>query len=60
MSGIPGSGKHSLCQELLKTPGGFGDGRSVHSLSGSLAIDGLGEGKLLVHRFTTIIMSLID
>ncbi|KAH9660975.1 hypothetical protein KPL70_024358 [Citrus sinensis] len=25
--------------------GGFGDGRPVHSLSGSLATDGLGEGE---------------
>lgn len=53
-------GKHSLCQELLNIPGGFGNGRPVHSLSGSLATDGLGEGTLPVHSSTTVIMSLID
>ncbi|KAH9660974.1 hypothetical protein KPL70_024358 [Citrus sinensis] len=44
-TGMHAIGKHSLCQELLNIPGGFGDGRPVHSLSGSLATDGLGEGE---------------
>ncbi|XP_039066009.1 tRNA ligase 1-like isoform X2 [Hibiscus syriacus] len=34
--GIPGCAKSALCRELLNTPGGLGDDRSVQSLMGDL------------------------
>lgn len=35
-SGIPGCGKSALCKEILRSLGGLGDGRPVHSLMGDL------------------------
>lgn len=34
--GIPGCAKSALCRELLKTPGGLGDGKPLHSLMGDM------------------------
>uniref|UniRef100_A0ACD5Z8K7 Uncharacterized protein n=1 Tax=Avena sativa TaxID=4498 RepID=A0ACD5Z8K7_AVESA len=34
--GIPGCAKSSLCNEILKMPGGLGDNRPLHSLEGDL------------------------